>query len=233
MARRSTRSILLRASERTMTRARSPHSGVPRPRRSGGGALYPFAPRTPVLVVPGLYDSGPGHWQTLWQEQHSSFKRVVQDDFDTPRLEHWSATIARAVTDCDMPPVVVAHSFGCLATVHAVLQLRCMLAGALFVAPADPDHFNVASRLPMQRLSFPSTMVGSTNDPWIKFVKAGALAASWASRFVGCIDAGHINAESGHGPWPAGMALLRDVAERAAAAGTLRARKDVDFHVQA
>jgi hypothetical protein len=47
------------------------------------------------------------------------------------------------------------------------------------------------------------------------------------------MEAGHINAESGHGPWPAGMALLRDVAERAAAAGTLRARNDAGVHAQA
>ena len=216
-----------------MTRARSPHSGVPRPRRSGDGALYPFAPRTPVLIVPGLYDSGPGHWQTLWQEQHSSFKRVVQDDFDTPRLEHWSATIARAVTDCDMPPVVVAHSFGCLATVHAVLQRGRMLAGVLLVAPADPERFAFAAQLPSRRLPIPGTLVASTNDPWIKFVKAGALAAAWGSRFVGCVDGGHINAESGHGAWPAGMALLRDVAERAAAAGTVRARPHIDLRQHA
>ena len=201
--------------------------------RDGGRALYPFAPRTPVLVVPGLNDSGPEHWQTLWQAKHPSFRRVVQEDFATPALERWSETIAHAVDACEAPPIVAAHSFGCLATLHAVLARGRMLAGVLLVAPADPERFAVAAQLPPRRLPFPSTLVASTNDPWIKFVKAGALAASWASRFVGCIDAGHINAESGHGPWPAGMALLRDVAERAAAAGTLRARKDVDFHVQA
>jgi len=207
-----------------MTRIQSARSGLRRPHRSSGGALYPFAPRTPVLIVPGLHDSGPGHWQTLWQAQHPSFVRVLQDDFATPALGRWSATVARAIDACDLPPIVVAHSFGCLATAHAVSHRQCMLAGALLVAPADPDRFNVASRLPPRRLPFPSTVVGSTNDPWIKLVRAGALAANWASRFVGCIDAGHINAESGHGAWPAGMALLRDIAERAAAAGTVHGR---------
>ena len=205
-----------------MTRTHSVRSGLRRARRSSGAALYPFAPRTPVLIVPGLHDSGPGHWQTLWQAQHPSFVRVVQDDFGTPDLGRWAATIARAIDACDLPPIVVAHSFGCLATVHAVSDRQCTLAGALLVAPSDPDRFNVASRLPQRRLPFPSTLVGSTNDPGIKFVRAGALAATWASRFVGCVDAGHINAESGHGVWAAGMALLRDLAQRAAAAGTLQ-----------
>jgi len=200
--------------------------------RDGGRALYPFAPRTPVLVVPGLYDSGPQHWQTLWQAQHPSFVRVVQDDFATPSLERWSETIADAVDACDAPPIVAAHSFGCLATLHAVLRRGRMLAGLLLVAPADPERFAVASRLPPHRLPFPSTLVASTNDPWMKFVKAGALAAAWGSRFVGCVDGGHINADSRLGAWPRGMALLRDVAERAAAVGTVRARPRIDLRQQ-
>jgi predicted alpha/beta hydrolase family esterase len=201
--------------------------------RDTGRALYPFAPRTPVLVVPGLNDSGPQHWQSQWQAKHPSFRRVVQDDFATPSLERWSARIADAVDACDAPPIVAAHSFGCLATVHAVLQRGRMLAGVLLVAPADPERFAIAAHLPPQRLPFPSTLVASTNDPWIRFVAAGALAAAWGSRFVGCVDGGHINAESGHGMWHAGMSLLRDVAERAAAVGTVRAQPAIDLHQSA
>ena len=208
-------------------------SGTRRIRRDGGRALYPFAPRTPVVVVPGLNDSGPRHWQSMWQAQHPSFLRVVQDKFATPSLERWSEAIADAVDACNAPPIVVAHSFGCLATVHAVLQRGRMLAGVLLVAPADPERFAFAAQLPSRRLPIPGTLVASTNDPWIKFVKAGALAAAWGSRFVGCVDGGHINAESGHGAWPAGMALLRDVAERAAAAGTVRARPHIDLRQHA
>jgi predicted alpha/beta hydrolase family esterase len=138
--------------------ARSPHrSGKGRSRRDSGRALYPFASRTPVLVVPGLNDSGPAHWQTLWQTQHPSFIREMQDDFATPSLEHWSETIADAVDGCDAAPIVVAHSFGCLATLHAVLRRGRMPAGLLLVAPADPERFAVASKLPPHRLPFPST----------------------------------------------------------------------------
>jgi len=205
-----------------MATPRAQQTGTRRPRRDRGAALYPFAPRTPVLIVPGLHDSGPGHWQTLWHARHPSFLRVVQDDYATPALERWSETVARAIDACEVPPIIAAHSFGCLATIHAVAHWRLPLAGALLVAPADPDRFQVGHLLPRQRLPFPSTLVGSTNDPWLKFVKAGALAAAWSSRFVPCVDGGHINAESGHGAWPAGIALLRDLAERAAAAGTVR-----------
>ncbi len=97
------------------------------------------------------------------------------------------------------------------------------IAGALFVAPADPAHLDIANDLVAGALPVPSTLVASTNDPWLKFVKAGALAAQWGSRFVSAGAIGHINADSGLGAWPEGFALLRDVAERAAATGSLHA----------
>jgi predicted alpha/beta hydrolase family esterase len=184
-------------------------------------ALRPFARFTPVLVVPGLHDSGPEHWQSLWLSQHPSFVRVVQADFATPALDQWAATVARAIDAAGAPPIIVAHSFGCLATVRAAFVHRRAIAGALLVAPADPDRFGVGRQLPSARLPFPSTLVGSTDDPWLKFVKAGALASRWGSRFEGYANVGHINADSGLGAWPAGFALLRDLAERAASAGTL------------
>jgi uncharacterized protein len=183
-------------------------------------SLYPVATRSPVLLVPGLGDSGPGHWQSLWQVQNPSFRRVVQDDYEAPALEQWSAAIARAIDAAPAAPIVVAHSFGCLAVVHAVARWHRAIAGALLVAPADPEQFGVDALLPQQKLPFPSTLVASTNDPWIKFVKAGALASRWGSRLVGCGDAGHLNTESGHGAWPEGLVLLREVTDRAAAAVT-------------
>ena len=198
------------------------HNPERRP-RTRQRVLYPFATRTPVLLVPGLHDSGPGHWQSIWQALHSNFTRVRQDDFATPDLERWSAAIARAIDAASKPPIIVAHSFGCLAAVHAVTRWARHIAGALLVAPADPACFEIDLRLLDRRLSMPTTLVGSTNDPWLKFTKAGALASRWGSRFHGLGEAGHINAESGHGAWPDGLGLLRDVAERAAAAGTLRA----------
>ena len=192
-------------------------------RPAAARALYPFAWRTPVLVAPGLDDSGPGHWQTLWQRRHPEMTRIVQDDFATPDLARWASTIAGAVEASERPPVIVAHSFGCLATVRAVLAYELTLAGALLVAPADPDRFGVAHGLLGGPLPCQSTLVASTSDPWLKFVKAGALAAEWGSRLVSAGRAGHVNADSGHGTWPAGLGLLRDLAERTVAADATRA----------
>ncbi len=205
-----------------MTSKPAPGRRARRPPGARNRALYPFARRTPVLVVSGLGDSGAGHWQTLWQARHPEMSRVVQHDFAMPDLERWSGNVARAIAMAPDPPIIVAHSFGCLATVRAVRDLGLEVAGALLVAPADPGKFDLGCEAFSRPLQFPSTLVASTNDPWLKFVTAGALAAQWGSHLVSAGPAGHINADSGHGHWVAGLGLLRDLAERAAAAGTLR-----------
>lgn len=174
-----------------------------------------------MLLVPGLNDSGPRHWQTLWERAHPTFHRVVQPDFAIPDLERWASVVSTYVRAAPVPPLVVAHSFGCLAVIRAACKTRLPLAGVMLVAPADPEQFGAVSQLPAARLPYPTVLVASTNDPWLRLTHAGRLAQQWGARLVACGNAGHINADSGLGAWPAGIALLRDLAERAAAAGTI------------
>jgi hypothetical protein len=47
--------------------------------------------------------------------------------------------------------------------------------------------------------------VASSNDPHATLEHSADLAAAWGSKFVEAGAAGHINADSGHGPWPEGM----------------------------
>ena len=172
--------------------------------------------RLPVLVVPGLNDSGPGHWQTRWQQRHRQFRRVVQPDWATPDLNRWAARVATAIDGCAAPPLVVAHGFGCLATLRATFLFERRIAGAMLVAPADPDRFGALSRLPSKPLPYPSLLLASSDDPWLKFTKAGALATRWGARFVPVGYAGHVNVESGHGAWPEGHRALTVFAEELA-----------------
>ena len=171
--------------------------------------------RLDVLVVPGLGDSAPGHWQSRWLARHRRFRRVIQDDWFTPHLNRWAAAVARAIDRCSSPPLIVAHSFGCLATVRATHLFERRIAGALLAAPADPDRFGVLAQLPSRPLAFPTILVGSSDDPWLKLTKAGLLATRWGSHFVALAGVGHLNVESGHGPWPVGHRLLRQLAGRA------------------
>lgn len=167
-----------------------------------------------VLVAPGLFGSGPEHWQSAWQRRHPQFSRVEQDDWSWPNLERWSRRVVEAAISANEPVVIVAHSFGCLATVRASVFQSNLIAGALLVAPADPARFNVEERLPNTTLEFPTTVVASSNDPWMPVDKAQVWADRWGSSLVRLDGAGHINVKSGHTDWPLGLELLEQLCGR-------------------
>ena len=168
-----------------------------------------------VLIAPGLHNSGPDHWQSRWQRLFPAFERVQQDDWEVPDLPRWSARVDEVRRRDSRPTLVVAHSFGSLATVHSLARDPSGIAGVLMVAPADPDKFNVAALLPQQALPVPTIMVGSTNDPWMAAPRAQLWASRWHSRFINGGPLGHINAESGLGDWPEGLETLYFLAEKA------------------
>ena len=168
-----------------------------------------------VIIVPGLHDSSPDHWQSRWHRRHPEFARVRQDHWDRPQLAAWAARLGQVRAADPRPALLVAHSFGCLTAVHSIARDCSNLAGALLVAPADPDKFSVADLLPALPLPCPSIMVASSNDPWMRADNAARWAGRWGSELVEGGLLGHINAESGLGNWPQGQALLRRLAEKA------------------
>lgn len=161
-----------------------------------------------VLIVPGLGDSGPEHWQTWLQARERTAVRVTQQRWDKPDLERWTARVREAIDSASTPVWLVSHSFGCLASVQAAVERPGRVAGALLVAPADPDRVGARGVLFAERLGFPSLLVASTTDPWLKFSAAKDWAERWGSRLLDLGPAGHVNVESGYGPWPEGQALL-------------------------
>lgn len=165
-----------------------------------------------VLIVPGLNSSGPQHWQTRWERLYPAFERVEQERWDQPVLEVWSARLDRALRCSSRPTLIVAHSFGCLTTIHRAATVPRNLIGALLVAPADPAKFGVAEQVSGIKLPCPSIVVGSTNDPWMESRHAARWAKTWGSEFVNAGALGHINAESELGDWQFGQDLLRRLA---------------------
>jgi uncharacterized protein len=171
-----------------------------------------------VLILPGWQNSGSEHWQSRWEALHG-FQRVDQHDWMTPRRGDWIARLEEVILGSDGPVTLVAHSLGCILTAAwaEVSRSTARVQGALLVAPGDPEREGLRGVLPSwapivrQRLPFPSVLVGSRNDPYCAFDKAQSLAGSWGSRFIDYGDCGHINAESGLGDWPEGMALLTEL----------------------
>jgi len=179
----------------------------------------------PILIVPGLYNSGPDHWQSHWQRDFPTAERVEQQDWERPLLGDWMISLAEAVRQRP-GAILVAHSLGCALVSHfAQVTGGRGVGGAMLVAPADVNREGPAGRLlvgfspiPRQRLPFPSLVVASRNDPYVEIERAEAFARGWGSEFVDLGRAGHINVDSGHGAWSKGRSLLRGLIQRVEAA---------------
>jgi predicted alpha/beta hydrolase family esterase len=178
--------------------------------------------RHTTLIVPGFHGSGPGHWQTWLERELPDARRVTGIDWETPVLARWAGEVRREIDAAPHAVWLVAHSFGCLASVVAAADRPDKVAGAVLVAPADPARFgplglasgngapmeDVGPWLPQSQLGFPCAVVASSDDPWVKLTVAAYWADRWGSRLIGIGPAGHINAESGFGPWPEGLEIL-------------------------
>ncbi len=172
-----------------------------------------------ILIVPGYTNSGPEHWQSRWQRKLSTARRVEQREWTKPVCEDWTARVAEEVNAAEKPVLLVAHSLGVPSVVHALARFARPVVGAFLVAPPDlanpsirPRHLMTFGPYPRDPLPFPSIVVASRNDPFCGFDVAEDIAGAWGSLFLDAGDAGHINAESGHGPWPEGsLAFARFV----------------------
>ncbi len=180
-----------------------------------------------VLLLPGWQNSGAGHWQSRWESLYG-YTRVQQADWHWPRRGDWmvqleEAVLARAVAG---PPLLLAaHSLGChlVAAWAAHTAHARRVRGALLVAPPDTARADMPPQLAgwrhtvRQRLPFPAQAVISSDDPFCTPDRARALATDWGAPVLELEAGGHINADSGLGDWPAGLALLRELAAAAGA----------------
>jgi predicted alpha/beta hydrolase family esterase len=173
-----------------------------------------------ILFIPGYGNSGPDHWQTRWQSKLASARRVEQRSWNDPVREHWVQEIAEAVNMASKPVVLVAHSLGIAAALHALPDCRDKVAGAFFVSPPNLQQpgrlpaglarrtFIAFGPYPDDPLPFPSITVASRNDPYGTYEHAGDVANAWGSLLVDAGNSGHIDVESGHGPWPEGTMVF-------------------------
>jgi predicted alpha/beta hydrolase family esterase len=161
-----------------------------------------------ILVIPGLRGSGSAHWQTWFESTVPGCRRVEQEDWADANLATWAQRVRSAIQSVSDPVWIVAHSFGCLAAVAAASVEGERVRGALLVAPADPRKFGISALVVEGKLGFPSLVVASENDPWVSLESAARLAVRWGSPLVNIGRAGHINVDSGFGPWPAGVELF-------------------------
>lgn len=174
-----------------------------------------------MLILPGINDSGEGHWQTAWQRLIPTAQRVRAPDWTRPVCADWIAALAGAVDAAEDDVVLVAHSLGCLQVAGWAAQLPAGEAtpvrAALLVAPPDPalpafpKEASGFQAIPDRRLPFPSTVVASADDPYASQEFSRRCADRWGSRFVDIGCCGHVNVSSGLGDWQQGRALLAEL----------------------
>lgn len=168
------------------------------------------------LVLPGLGNSGVDHWQSYWSMAFPRATRVLQDEWDQPRLADWLTRLDHAVAQGAHPAVLIAHSLGVALAVHWLAsRAPSRVKAALLVAPSDvesPAHTPEETRdfapLPRDPLPVAATVIASSNDPFVPLARAEALAAGWGAAFCDAGELGHINGASRLGLWPQGLLLL-------------------------
>jgi uncharacterized protein len=176
-----------------------------------------------ILTVPGWHGSSAEHWQSIWERAHPAFRRVEQHDWKNADPAVWADTLEGSVASAGRPVVLVAHSLGVLTVVQWAAQSRYVnkVHAAFLVAPPDVENYSDPAcclssfaPIPRHRLSFDALVVGSENDQYARCARVEQLAADWGAEYVCAGLAGHINVESGHGPWPQGEELFVDFLAR-------------------
>ncbi|MFF4560220.1 RBBP9/YdeN family alpha/beta hydrolase [Streptomyces sp. NPDC001435] len=181
-----------------------------------------------VVIVPGLRDHIPEHWQTLLATRLAQAGRSVRvtPPVAQDRLSRDAqvANLATTLASVAGPVVLVAHSAGVMTTVHWAQRHHAEVRGALLATPPDfetplPEGYPTPGALaehgwtpvPRRPLPFPSVVAASANDPLAAAERVAELARDWGSHLVSLGPVGHLNPASGHGDWSLAEDLLREL----------------------
>ena len=179
-----------------------------------------------VLVVPGLRDESPTHWQALLAAELPNVQSLPAHGRRNIDLEARVAAIEAAVMAAPGPVVIVAHSGGCIATVHWARHTRLQVRGLLLATPPDlesalppefpaPTAFAAAGWMPVpnEPIQFPCIVAASRDDPLGEFETVSQMACAWGAELADLGQVGHLNPASGYGPWGEAAVLVRRLAE--------------------
>ena len=178
-----------------------------------------------VVIVPGLRDHVPDHWQTLLADELPGSVTVPRMQMGKLSCTAWVDALDRTLDTVEGPVVLVAHSAGAMIVVHWAQRRRRAIVGALLAAPPDfesplpapyptMDVLQSNGWLPTPRapLPFPSIVAAGADDPLGRIERVEAMARDWGSRFVDLGNVGHLNPASGYGPWPDAHPFIRALA---------------------
>jgi predicted alpha/beta hydrolase family esterase len=168
-------------------------------------------PSRSFLILHGLGGSGPGHWQTwLAARLKADGERVAYPDLPDPDLPAPHAW--RSVLDGELAAlpagekVVVCHSLACLLWLHHVADGGVQADRLLLVAPpseaAGLAEIEAFFPTPQPALARGARLVCSDGDPYCPEGAATLYGKVLDIPTDVLAAAGHINPETGYGPWP-------------------------------
>jgi predicted alpha/beta hydrolase family esterase len=177
----------------------------------------------PFLILHGFHGSGPGHWQTwLAARLRAAGRRVSYPDLpdaDAPDPNAWHEALDAELSALGGSAVVVCHSLSCILWLHHAAQshgrraARVLLAAPpspsapvpeiapFFPAPVDRDAVAAASG--------ETRIVCADDDPYCPEGALELYAEPLGVEADLVPGRGHMNPESGLGPWPAVEAWCR------------------------
>ncbi|WJD94598.1 RBBP9/YdeN family alpha/beta hydrolase [Streptomyces antimycoticus] len=183
-----------------------------------------ITPSPTVVIVPGLRDHVPDHWQTILADKLGDARTVPPLESGRLSRDTQVAALEGALSDIGGPVVLIAHSAGVLTTVHWAQRHHRPILSALLAAPPDfdtplPEGYptlealreNGWTQTPRTPLPFPSIVAASTNDPLATFESVTDLARAWGSRLVDVGPVGHLNPAAGYGEWPRAEEFVREL----------------------
>ena len=161
------------------------------------------------LILHGYMGSFPGHWQPWLADRLRASGHDVAfpglPDPQHPRLDAWLDALGPLRGPAD---VVICHSLACCLWLHHRARGGPPAERVLLVSPPHPEPLidELASFFPVPlepRLAHEARVVTSDDDPYCPRGGRERYAEPLGVPVDVVPGAGHINSDSGYGPWPA------------------------------
>lgn len=164
-----------------------------------------------TLILHGWGGSDAPHWQAeLAAEIAKNYGTVsfpLLENCHFPSKNRWVKQV-KEILDTFKPDTVVCHSLANILWLWLCEEYKLDTVERLFMV--SPPGLNTEEHtirtffpapMPQNLCAEKIEMIVSDNDPWITVDEATGLAAHYDIPLTVVENAGHINADSGHGKW--------------------------------
>jgi predicted alpha/beta hydrolase family esterase len=177
-----------------------------------------------LLLIPGLRDEAPGHWQAILASQ-------CPGAVSLPALGRRNIDLAARLVQIEEAVQAIKGLWWWLRTAAAPLpqhigpsaptppstepcwrRRRCSRPAGARVSGSGRFPAPRLGAIPRSPLPFRCIVAASRNDPLGAYEGVSELARDWGASLFDLGESGHLNPASGFGPWPTALDLVRELA---------------------